>query len=82
VVVTASVVGRRPDLARVVLTDPDNAKLLPPGSLGELNWGGASGCYFVVDHKQDMFFVLLEQTLTERQRIQELKQLIYEAMEN
>jgi hypothetical protein len=37
----------------------------------------------VIDRKQDMFFVLLEQTPSERQRIQKaVKQLIYEAMEN
>ncbi len=48
-----------------------------------MKWDGAAGCYFVIDRKQDMFFVLLEQTPTERQRIQRtLKQLIYEAMEN
>jgi len=55
----------------------------PPGSLGELKWDGASGCYFVIDRKQDMFFVLMEQTPSERGRIQaEVKRLIYEAMEN
>jgi len=36
----------------------------------------------VVDRKQDMFFVVLEQTPTERQRVQRtLKQLVYEALE-
>jgi CubicO group peptidase (beta-lactamase class C family) len=66
-----------------VRTDPGNAKPPPPGSLGELKWDGAAGCYFVIDRKEDMFFVLLEQTPTERQRIQRtVKQLIYEAMEN
>jgi CubicO group peptidase (beta-lactamase class C family) len=66
-----------------VRTDPGNAKPPPPGSLGELKWDGASGCYFVIDPKQDMFFVLLEQTPSERQRIQKaIKLLIYEAMEN
>ena len=70
-------------LGLAVRTDPGNAKPPPPGSLGELKWDGASGCYFVIDRKQDMFFVLLEQTPTERQRIQRtLKQLIYESMEN
>jgi CubicO group peptidase (beta-lactamase class C family) len=70
-------------LGLAVRTDPGNAKPPPSGDLGELKWDGASGCYFVVDRKQDMFFVLLEQTPTERQRIQRtLKQLIYEAMEN
>jgi CubicO group peptidase (beta-lactamase class C family) len=70
-------------LGLAVRTDPGNAKPPPPGDLGELKWDGASGCYFVVDPKQDMFFILLEQTPSERQRIQKtLKQLIYEAMEN
>jgi CubicO group peptidase (beta-lactamase class C family) len=70
-------------LGLAVRTDPGNAKPPPPGSLGELKWDGASGCYFVIDRKQDMFFVLLEQTPTERQRIQRtVKKLIYEAMEN
>ena len=66
-----------------VRTDPGNAKPPPPGSLGELKWDGASGCYFVIDRKQDMFFVLLEQTPSQRQIIQPaVKKLIYEAMEN
>jgi CubicO group peptidase (beta-lactamase class C family) len=70
-------------LGLAVRTDPGNAKPPPPGSLGELKWDGAAGCYFVADRKQDMFFVLLEQTPSERQRVQRtLKQLIYEAMEN
>ena len=66
-----------------VRTAPGNAKPPPAGSLGELKWDGASGCYFVVDRKQDMFFVLLEQTPSQRQIIQPaVKRLIYEAMEN
>ena len=66
-----------------VRTDPGNAKPPPAGSLGELKWDGASGCYFVIDRKQDMFFVLLEQTPSQRQHIQPaVKRLIYEAMEN
>ena len=32
-----------------IRTDPGNAKPPPPGSLGELKWDGASGCYFVID---------------------------------
>jgi hypothetical protein len=37
----------------------------------------------VIDRKQDMLFVLLEQTPSERQRVQRtLKQLVYEAMAN
>ena len=70
-------------LGLAVRTDPGNAKPPPPGSLGELKWDGASGCYMVLDRKQEMMFVLLEQTPTERQRVQRtLKQLVYEAMEN
>jgi CubicO group peptidase (beta-lactamase class C family) len=70
-------------LGLALRTDPGNGKPPPPGSLGELKWDGASGCYFVVDRKQEMFFVLLEQTPSERQRVQStLKRLIYEAMEN
>ena len=70
-------------LGLAVRSDPGNARPPPPGSLSELKWDGASGCYFVIDRKQDMFFVLLEQTPTERQRIQRtLKQLVYESMEN
>lgn len=66
-----------------VRTDPGKAKPPPPGDLGELKWDGASGCYFAVDRKQDMFFILLEQTPSQRQRIQPMvKKLIYEAMEN
>ncbi len=49
---------------------------------GELKWDGASGCYFVIDRKRDMFLILLEQTPSERQKIQPMvKKLIYEAME-
>jgi CubicO group peptidase (beta-lactamase class C family) len=70
-------------LGLAVRTDPGNARPPPPGSLGELKWDGASGCYFVIDRRQDMFFVLLEQTPSQRQPIQKaVKQLIYEAMEN
>jgi CubicO group peptidase (beta-lactamase class C family) len=66
-----------------VRTGPGNAKPPPAGSLGELKWDGASGCYFVIDRKQDMFFVLLQQTPSQRQIIQPaVKKLIYEAMEN
>jgi CubicO group peptidase (beta-lactamase class C family) len=66
-----------------VRTNPGLAKPTPAGDLGELKWDGASGCYFVVDPKQDMFFVLLEETPSERQKIQPMvKKLIYEAMEN
>ena len=66
-----------------VRTDPGNAKPPPPGSLGELKWDGASGCYMMVDRKHDMFFVLLQETPSQRQIIQPaVKKLIYEAMEH
>jgi len=65
-----------------VRTDAGNAKPPPPGSLGELKWDGASGCYFIIDPRQDFFMILLEQTPSERQRIQRaLKLLVYEALE-
>ena len=70
-------------LGFAVRTDPGNAKPPPPGSLGELKWDGASGCYFLIDRKQEFFMVLLQQTPSERQRIQQmLKKLVYEALEN
>lgn len=70
-------------LGFAVRTEPGNAKPPPPGSLGELKWDGASGCYFIIDRKQDFFVVLMQQTPSERQRIQQtLKRLIYEALEN
>ncbi len=69
-------------LGLAVRTDPGTAKPPPPGSLGELKWDGASGCYFIIDRKQDMFVILMEQTPSQRQRIQTaLKKLVYEAME-
>ena len=70
-------------LGIAVRTDPGNAKPPAPGDLGELKWDGASGCYYVIDRKQDMFFILMEQNPSQRQPVQvKLKQLIYEAMEN
>jgi CubicO group peptidase (beta-lactamase class C family) len=70
-------------LGLAVRTGPGIAKPPPPGSLGELKWDGASGCYFIIDRKQDLFVILMQQTPSQRQRIQtELKKLVYEAMEN
>lgn len=70
-------------LGLAVRTDAGIAKPPPPGSLGELKWDGASGCYFIIDRKQDMFIILMQQTPSQRQRIQTtLKKLIYEALEN
>ncbi len=65
-----------------VRTDPGNAVPPPPGSLGEFKWDGATGCYIVVDRAQDMFFVLMENSPSERQHIQiNLKKIIYDAFE-
>ena len=65
-----------------VRTDPGKAVPPPPGSIGEIKWDGASGTYFVVDRANDMFFILLENSPSERTRIQPaLKRIIYDAFE-
>jgi CubicO group peptidase (beta-lactamase class C family) len=65
-----------------IRTDPGNAVPPPPGVIGEIKWDGASGTYFVVDRVNDMFFVLMENSPSERQRIQPaLKRMIYDALE-
>ncbi|MEA2867805.1 MAG: hypothetical protein QOE39_2520 [Bradyrhizobium sp.] len=64
-----------------IRTDPGNAVPPPPGSIGEIKWDGASGTYFVVDPANDMFFILLENSPSERTRIQPaLKRIIYDAL--
>jgi CubicO group peptidase (beta-lactamase class C family) len=64
-----------------VRTDPGKAVPPPPGSIGEVKWDGASGTYFVVDRANDMFFILLENSPSERTRIQPaLKRIIYDAL--
>jgi CubicO group peptidase (beta-lactamase class C family) len=65
-----------------IRTDPGNAVPPPPGLIGEIKWDGASGTYFVVDRANDMFFILLENSPSERTRIQPaLKRIIYDAFE-
>jgi len=65
-----------------IRTDPGKAVPPPPGSIGEIKWDGASGTYFVIDRANDMFFILLENSPSERTRIQPaLKRIIYEAFE-
>ena len=65
-----------------VRTDPGNAVPPPPGSLGEIKWDGATGVYIVVDRAQDMFFVLMENSPSERMHVQvTLKKIIYDAFE-
>jgi CubicO group peptidase (beta-lactamase class C family) len=64
-----------------IRTDPGKAVPPPPGSIGEIKWDGASGTYFVVDPANDMFFILLENSPSERTRIQPaLKRIIYGAV--
>jgi CubicO group peptidase (beta-lactamase class C family) len=65
-----------------IRTDPGKAVPPPPGVIGEIKWDGASGTYFVVDRTNDMFFILMENSPSERTRIQPaLKQIIYGALE-
>ena len=65
-----------------VRTDPGHAVPPPPGSLGELKWDGATGCYLVVDRKQDMFFVLMENSPSGRMHVLvNVKKMIYDAFE-
>jgi CubicO group peptidase (beta-lactamase class C family) len=64
-----------------IRTDPGKAVPPPPGAIGEIKWDGASGTYFVVDRANDMFFILLENSPSERTRIQPaLKKIIYDAV--
>ncbi|HYW62166.1 MAG TPA: serine hydrolase domain-containing protein [Bradyrhizobium sp.] len=66
-----------------IRTDPGNAVPPPPGLIGEIKWDGASGTYFVIDPANDMFFILLENSPSERTRIQPaLKRIIYDALQN
>lgn len=51
------------------------------GSVGEFEWSGGSGVYFLVDPKEDMLAILMVQTQTQRGRIQSaLKSMIYGAL--
>lgn len=51
------------------------------GSVGEYEWSGGSGTYFLVDPKEDMFAILMIQSPSQRGRIQSaLKSLIYGAL--
>jgi len=52
-----------------------------PGSVGELNWGGAGGTYFRVDPKEDMFVVFMMQSPKQRVYYRGLlKDMIYAAV--
>jgi CubicO group peptidase (beta-lactamase class C family) len=66
-----------------VRTDPGNAVPPPLGSLGEIKWDGATGVYLVVDRAQDMFFVLMQNSPSDRMHVLvNLKKIIYGALEN
>ena len=53
-----------------------------PGSIGELNWGGAGGTYFWADPKEEMFVVMMMQGPAQRVRYRNtVKNLVYSAME-
>jgi CubicO group peptidase (beta-lactamase class C family) len=65
-----------------VRTDPGNAVPPPPGSLGEIKWDGATGCYIVVDRAEDMFFVVMQDSPSGRMHaITTIKKIIYDAFE-
>jgi CubicO group peptidase (beta-lactamase class C family) len=52
-----------------------------PGSVGELNWGGAGGTYFWVDPKEDMFVVFMMQSPKQRMYYRALlKDMVYAAV--
>ncbi len=52
------------------------------GSVGEMNWSGAGGTTFWVDPKENMFVVVMAQTVTQRARIRTtLKNLVYGAFD-
>src|ERR1700761_7140886 len=54
----------------------------PPGSLGEIKWDGATGCYIVVDPAEDMFFVVMQDSPSGRMPvITAIKKIIYDALE-
>jgi CubicO group peptidase (beta-lactamase class C family) len=66
-----------------VRTDSGNAVPPPPGSLGEIKWDGATGCYIVVDRAEDMFFVVMQDSPSGRIHvITTVKKIIYDAFEN
>ena len=52
-----------------------------PGSVGELNWGGAGGTYFWIDPKEDMFVIFMMQSPKQRTYYRALlKDMVYAAV--
>lgn len=65
-----------------VRVDPGFAIPPPPGSLGEIKWDGATGCYIVIDRAEDMFFVVMQDSPSGRMHvITRIKKIIYDALE-
>jgi CubicO group peptidase (beta-lactamase class C family) len=53
-----------------------------PGSIGQVDWGGAAGTYFWIDRQENMLVLLMVQSPTERGRIEAaLKNMVYGAFE-
>jgi CubicO group peptidase (beta-lactamase class C family) len=65
-----------------IRVDPGFARPPPPGSLGEIKWDGATGCYIVVDRAEDLFFVVMQDSPSGRIHvITTIKKIIYDALE-
>jgi CubicO group peptidase (beta-lactamase class C family) len=65
-----------------VRVDPGFAIPPPPGSLAEIKWDGATGCYIVVDRAEDMFFAVMQDSPSGRMHvITTIKKIIYQALE-
>jgi len=65
-----------------IRVDPGLNTPVPPGSLGEFKWDGATGCYIVVDRAEDMFFVVMQDSPSGRQHVNTtIKKIIYDAFE-
>ncbi|MGA7810690.1 serine hydrolase domain-containing protein [Bradyrhizobium sp.] len=65
-----------------IRTDPGVTVPVPPGSLGEIKWDSASGVYIVVDRREDMFFVVMQDSPSGRMPvITAIKKIIYGAFE-
>jgi CubicO group peptidase (beta-lactamase class C family) len=65
-----------------IRTNPGVTTPTPPGSLGEIKWDSASGVYIVIDRRQDLFFVVMQNSPSERIRlITTIKKIIYDAFD-
>ena len=65
-----------------IRVDPGFAIPPPSGSLGEIKWDGATGCYIVVDRAEDMFFVVMQDSPSGRMHvITTIKKIVYDALE-